>query len=193
MYYTRTKRAVARLVAVLLTVTALVGGVTYAALASQPGLIRNNTISTAVANLQLSMNGSNYTNTLEGFNFADVVPGSPPSTIKANSFYMRNNGTTPLNVNVSIADTITNGNNVDLTKVHLHLRPVDGSAPQDYTFAELIAANSTGGVSLSSNARLGSSQQQTYVILVSMDADAVSSPSASIGNINISFGAVAAN
>jgi hypothetical protein len=66
---TKVKVDVFRAVGVVAVLLVIVSGVTFAALQSQQDTLTGNTIQTATANLQLSTDGVNFTNSQAGFNF----------------------------------------------------------------------------------------------------------------------------
>jgi hypothetical protein len=182
-------RALLAVVAIVL----IVGGVTFATLQSQAAILKGNAILTATASLQLSSTGTTYSSSLDGYVFGNLVPGGQASPYNGYPVYLKNVGTTPLSLKLSVANTVSNTNAVDLSKVHVILTPTSGGAPQNITLADLIAANSTGGVALTQASHLNASQVISYTIQVSLDADAVNGSNGSIGSIDFSFGAVAVN
>jgi hypothetical protein len=88
---------VVRAVGVLSAVGIVVGGVTYAAFASTATLA-DNSVNAADSNLEIS-NGGAYAQTVEGFAFNDLIPGSFTADQK---FYLRNTGTANVNVTVNV-------------------------------------------------------------------------------------------
>ena len=170
---------------------AIVGGVTFAALQSQQALLKGNTIQTATANLQLSSDGNTYTTSLSGYSFSGLIPGGQPSPLTGYPVYLKNAGNTPLSLRLSIAKAVTNPDNVDLSKVHVILTPFSGVVPQNVTLQDLVTSATTGGVALTQTSRIIASQSTGYTIQISMDSDAVTGPSASLSDIDFSFGAVA--
>lgn len=186
-------KALARAVAVVTAVSIVVTGVTFAALQSQAGVLRGNIIQTAVASLQVSRDGTTYSSTMDGYVFGNLVPGGASSPTGGYPVYVKNIGTTPLAVNISVKGPIANTDNVDLSKVHVQLTPINGGAGQNMLLQDLIAASSTGGIPVNSTDRLNPSQAFGYLLRISLDGDAVTGPSATLSNIDFSFGAVAIN
>lgn len=80
---------------IVLSIVAASGGISFAALSSQDKLT-GNTIQTATANLQLSVDGINYASTQVGFSFTDIVPGGLPVPINGYNVYVKNSGATAL-------------------------------------------------------------------------------------------------
>jgi len=183
-----------RAVTVMAVVGAIVSGVTFAALTSQQAVLAGNTIETATADLRVSQDGNTYTNSLTGFDFANVVPGGSAVPAAGYNFYLKNFGGTPLLLKLSIGSTVANPNNVDLTKVSVILTSIgSGAQPQTFTLASLIAANATGGVALTSPSPLMAGTQAKFAVQVSMASDAFSGSNASLGNIDFAFSGLATN
>ncbi len=183
-----------RAVAVMAVVGVIVTGVTFAALQSQQAVLTGNTIETATADLRVSADGTTYTNTLAGFDFANIVPGGAAVPTAGYNFYLKNFGGTPLLLKLGVSSTVANASNVDLSKVSVILTAVgSGAQPQTFTLAALIAANTTGGVSLTTPNPLMQGTQQKFAIQVSMASDAFSGSSASLGNIDFAFSGAATN
>ena len=174
------------LIAVIFTTAA------FAALQSQPGVLRGNTIQTAVASLQVSANGTTFGSTIDGYAFSNLLPGGAPSPTNGYPVYVKNVGTSPLALKLSVAGTVSNPDNVDLSKVHVIISPLTG-AGQNLTLQDLIAANTTGGISINQASHIIPSQIASFTIQISLDADAMTGPSATLSNIDFNFGALAVN
>jgi hypothetical protein len=169
--------ALARIISITAALIILLTGVTFAALQSQQNVLVGNTISTATANLQLSTDGTTYGDSKTGFDFNNIIPGGSAVPSAGYSFYLKNAGGTP-----------TNPSSVDLSKVNVILTTVgSGTGPQSFTLQSLLAP---GGVSVAS-ASLASAAAQQYKLQVSMALDAVTSSSASLGNIDFNFSGTA--
>jgi hypothetical protein len=184
--------ALLRAVMVVGAVTAAVTGVTFAALQSQQATLKGNTIQTATANLLLSSDGTNFTSTLSGYAFNNIIPGGAASPTVGYPISLKNAGTTALSLKLSIAKPITNPDNVDLTKVHIILSPFSGGVPQNITLQDLVNST-TGGVALSAASRITPSQTTGYSMQVMMESDAFSGSSTTLSDIEFSFGATAVN
>jgi hypothetical protein len=186
-------KATLRAVFVVSGITMAVSGVTFAALQSQQDTIKGNTIQTASANLQLSSDGTNFTNSLTGYAFNNIIPGGTVSPVPGYPVSLKNAGSTPLAIKLSIAKAVTNPDNVDLGKVHVILNPFSGGVGQNLTMQDLITSSNNGGIALTTNSRLLPGQTSGYTLQVMMEADAFSGPSASLSDIDFSFGATAVN
>jgi hypothetical protein len=173
----------------------MVSGVTFAALQSQESVLAGNSIQTATANLQLSSDNQNYSNSLNGYVFNNLIPGGSPSPTIGFPIYLKNAGTSNLAVKLSISRPITNPENVDLSKVHLILGPYSGGVGQRIALQDLISSASTGGVVLTNNAvtRMLPGQSAGFSMQVVMDADAFAGPGATLSGIDFSFSANSVN
>jgi hypothetical protein len=178
-------KALMRAVAVMGIVMMIVSGVTFAALQSQQAVLSGNTIESATADLKISTDGTNYSTTQTGFDFAAVVPGGPAVPAAGYSFYLKNSGTTNSQVKVGVSTTPTNLSSIDLSKVSVVITRVPGGTAQTLTLASLISAYASGGTALTDSLSANSFSQ--YKIQVSMAADAFTGSGASLGNISFVF------
>lgn len=169
----------------------VVGGVTFALLKSQDGVVKGNTIQTAIASLQVSTNNTTYSNSVDGFAFTGLIPGGGLFPSGGNAIFVRNVGTTTLGLKLSVGSQLINTDNLDLNKVFVVITPMGGGAGQKISLQELVSSAATGGVALTINSRLISNQTIGYTLQVSLDADAVTGPSASISNVDFNFGGAA--
>lgn len=173
------------LIATLLT--GLTGGAAFAVLQSQQNTLTGNVISTATANLGLSLDGINFTSSTAGFEFANIVPGGAAVPATGYPFYLKNNGGTPLAIKFYVSGTLSNAANVDLTKVNILLTTVgSGANPQSFTLEALKEAAATGGLPIST-ATLNPTYSQQYKLQVSIATDANIQSGASLGNIDFAF------
>ncbi len=176
---------IARAIIVVSAVAVLATGVTYAALQSQTATLTGNSISTATADLRIGTSASTFNNTRTGFNFANIVPGAVPSPTEGNSFYLKNYGTAPMALKVSIGTVPTNVSNVDLTKVYVVFTRVDTSASQKLSVASLVAGHTSGGSAVTDVLAGGAiAQFKTQVV---MDDDAFTGQSATVDGIDLVF------
>ena len=189
----RNIRAILRSIGVVSAVVLAVGGVTFAALQSQLGVVRGNTIQTAVASLQVSPNGSTFSSSMDGYVFGNLIPGGQPSPMYGYPVYLKNVGTSPLAVKLSISGPVSNPDSVDLSKVHVILSTNSGGTPQNILMQDLISAAATGGIAVNQASHVIPSQVMSYSIQVQLDADAIHGPSANLSNVDFNFGAVAVN
>jgi hypothetical protein len=185
MKKSRRFRSLKRSIAIATLTVGLTGSAAFAVLQSQ-NTLTGNTISTATANLQLSIDGTTYTTSKVGFDFNNIVPGGSAVPTTGYSFYLKNAGGTPLGIKFAVAGTPSNPNGVDLSKVNIILTTVaSGTSPASYSLQSLLSANGGGVTILPASLAVGISQQ--YKLQVSMDADAVTGSSASLGNIDFVF------
>ncbi len=182
-------RNIARSFILIILLVMLATGVTYAALQSPQIKLTGSTISTATANLLISSDGVNYATSKPGFDFNNLVPGGGPSPWDGYSLWLKNSGGISENLKISVSSLPTNPDHVDLTKVNVILTPVGFNAgpSQTYTLDALINSNASGGLTITSPTQLFAGNVQQFTIKVSMATDAVTSPSASIGNVDFSF------
>lgn len=185
------KIAMLRAIGVVTAAVIIVSGVTFAALQSQQDTLTGNTIETATANLQLSTDGTNYSDSHSGFDFNNIVPGGQAVPTTGYPFYLKNFGGTPLSLKLSVTSAPSNPNSVDLNKVNVLLTPVGtGTSVQTFTLQSLIAGSSGGGLAITSG-NLASVASQQFKLQVSMTSDAVSGSGASLGSIDFSFSGTA--
>lgn len=190
---TTIKRVDKQILSIITVLMLALTGVTYAALQSQSAILQGNTIQTATANLQLSSNGTTYSSQLDGYSFVNLIPGGQPTPLNGYPVYLKNSGSTPLSLKLSISKPVTNADNVDLSKVHVLLSPMGAGAGQNIPLQDLVTTGTNSGVALTTATRIIPSQSLGYTLQVSMDADAISGPSATISNVDFSFGATAVN
>lgn len=189
---TNTIRVISRSVLVFMATIAMVGGVTFATLQSQTAIVKGNTIQTASANLQLSANGTNYSNSIDGYVFGNLIPGGAAVPTSGYPVYLKNSGSVPLALKLSVGSSTVLPANIDASKVHIILNPSAGGAPQNILLSDLLSVTGSG-VALSQATRLTAGQSMSFLIQVAMDQDAVSGSSASIDSIDFNFGATAVN
>jgi len=183
-------KMLSRSLGIMLAVLVIAGGVTYAALQSQPIKLTGNTIETATANLQVSTDGTNFATSLAGFDFANLVPGGAAVPTGGYTFTLKNGGAVNLNLKLAVSSTPSNPSNVDLSKVNVILTPSLGT-PQTFNLQALMNAETTGGVAITAPSQLFAGTRQLFTIQVSMAIDALSGSSANLGNIDFAFTGVA--
>lgn len=184
-------RSLKRSILIATLLVGVAGGGAYAVLQSQQNSLTGNTISTATANLQLSVDNQNFSYSHIGFDFNNIVPGGQAVPTTGYPFYLKNAGGTPLAIKLAVNGTPTNPDNVDLSKVNIILATVaSGSNPQTFSLQSLIASSPSGGTQVSVN-NLDIGVTQFYKLQASMAADAVTATSASIGNIDFTFTGIA--
>lgn len=176
-----------RAAGIVAAVMVVVSGITYAALQSGQVKLTGNSVQTATANLLVSNDGVNFAASQTGFAFSSIVPGGQASPNDGYQVFLKNAGGTPLALKLAVSSTPTNLDNVDMTKVHIILSPVNGGSPQNFTLQQLIAGNASGGIAILSPAQLLPGQITSYKLQVSMESDAMTGPSAAINNVDFSF------
>lgn len=182
-----------RVTLVAVAIMVVVTGVTFAVLQSQRAILRGTTIQTASANLLISTDNSTFVSSLPGFNYGAILPGGSPSPAIGNPVFVKNTGSTALAVTMSLDKLVTNPNNVDLGKVYVILSPHGGGTSQRISLQDLTASMTSGGVPLTHLTRLIANQSAGFNLQVQMDADALSGSSATLSDIDFSFGGTAVN
>ena len=164
----------------------LAGGAAFAVLQSQANTLTGNSISAATANLAISTDNSNFSNTKVGFDFNNIVPGGAAVPLTGFPFQLKNTGGTPLQVKFMVNSTPTNPSAVDLSKVHVVLTTVGSTSTQSFSLQSLISSASSGGLPISTT-NLDVATTLLYKLQVSMASDAFTGQTASLGNIDFAF------
>lgn len=176
-----------RVAALLAFIVVLSGGVAFAVLQSQQVKLTSNSVRTANAGLQLSLNGTTFTDSQLGFDFNGIVPGGPAVPEAGSNFWLKNTGGSPLNLKMTVTSTPSNPENVDLSKVNITLIPVgQGAGSQVFTLQSLLSSSTTGGVAINLTPLTGGASAK-FGLQASMAADAISGQSATLGNIDFAF------
>lgn len=180
-----------RAIGVISAVGILVTSVTYAALQTAPATLTGNTIRSATADLRIGTSASTFSASRAGFTFADVMPGGPAMPADGHSFYLKNYGSTALNLKVAVSSVPTNVASVDLSKVSLQLSRVDSEATQTFTLKALVDAQASGGLALT-DALAPTPTVAQYKLRASMMADAFTGTGddVSVGAIDLVFSGV---
>lgn len=177
-------------ISIILAVGALTTAVTYSALQSLPSVLASNNITSATASMSISTDGTSFNNTKTGYNFSNVVPGGSAVPTAGNPVYVKNGGTSNLAIKASISSTPNNTNNVDLTKVYLHITKTDNSFDQSFPIKSLMDAYASGGIAIGDT--VNASATTEYLMRVSMTADAFSGGSSvSISGVDLVFAGTA--
>ncbi len=180
------KPSISTMIAVLI----VAGGVAFAVLQSQRNTLTGNSIETKTANLQISVNGTVYSNSHGGFDFSGLMPGGAAIPASGYPVYLKNVGDTTLALKLSVISVPTNLGGADLNKVNILLTPVGGGATQSFTLKALMDSDTTPGLAIDGG-DLAAGATQQYMLQVSMTADAVGSSGATLNNIDLSFTGVA--
>jgi hypothetical protein len=184
------KLQVVRSLAIIMAVLISASGISWAALQSQPAKLTGNTIETASANLVVSTDNTNFAASLVGFDFNNLVPGGTAVPVGGYSFTLKNSSAINVNLKFAVSTTPSNPAGVDLGKVNVILTP-SGGTPQSFTLQALVNTNVSGGMAVTNPAILFAGTRQSFTVQVSMAIDAFSGSSASLGNIDFAFTAVA--
>lgn len=180
-----------RFTGLLIALITLVSGVTYAALQSQDALVQNSTISSSIAALQLSSNGVDFTDSIPGFVFGNIKPGGQPMPNTGYPVYIKNTGTTTVALTLAVKDTLAQTGNMDMSKVHVLVTPVQlGGTMQDILLSDLVAQSATGGVPLTQAKSLMTGASTGFFVQVSMEKDAVNGPGASLSHVDFAISGV---
>jgi hypothetical protein len=186
-------RTAARFTGVVVIVMVLAGGITFAALESGQSKFTGNTIKTGSAHLLVGTDGTNFAVSQAGFSFDGLVPGGPAQPADGYAFYLKNSGNVALSLKFSVNGQPLNPDNVDLTKVKVIVASTASplGQPQQFTLADLIAVDTTGGLDLMPSLHIYPGNKMAFTIKVSMDADAISGSGATLSNIDFAFNGVA--
>lgn len=178
---------IARSVAVIGGMVALITGVTFAALQTDTVTLANNTISTASAEL-LIWNGSEFTNTSQGFAVTNLIPGEGSD---AYPFYFKNNSAFDLKLSAHV------GGPVDITGItggasNVKIKFTDkGSGEVTNTTLQALIDNDVNleGV-LGANAQGNAGVPVTegnYTVEFDIDPAAVQGSGANVGTFDLEF------
>lgn len=172
---------VARAVAVIGSVMALVTGVTFATL-TNTATLTGNTINTNVDGLLVDSDGDNtFANTDEGFDFSDVEPGS---TSDPEAFKLKNSTDHVMDVRVQVTGESALPAGVDGSDITFHFDTNgDTTADVTATWAMIIP---TDGVSLLDDLAVGA----TSDVSVWVEIDPSVPDDVSIAPFNFTFGEV---
>jgi hypothetical protein len=195
MYKLKTMRPLIQAMGIITAVMVLVTGVTFAALQSQQAVLKGNSLATAMAELKISKDNSNYSTIVDGYTYSNLIPGGSPTPTNGNPIYLQNTGSVALAAKISVNEALSNPNNVDLTKVHVILLPFGGGALQNITLKDLVTASATGGIALTGGGlnHVNAGGNAGFAMQIMLDSDATTGSSANIGNLIFNFDATAVN
>lgn len=183
--------AVARSVAVIGGMGALITGVTFAALTAGPATLANNTLSTATADLQIS-NGGDFGAKVDGFAIADLVPGAGSEHKK---FYLKNSGAIDLQIAASVTkapEVPAGGYGFDgMENLKVFIKNLGTNETLSTDMAALLA----GDVTIPGSLAAGQPQQAaeegshpgTYEIWYDITPSAITGAKAGVGPFNLEF------
>lgn len=182
----------ARAIGVLSAVGIITTMVTFAALQSTGNALTGNTIETATANLQISKDGTTFSDSVPGYDFNNIIPGGTPQPVAGGGYLVviKNTGTTNVALSLSVPTEPNAVGITDLGQVYVLVTaqiPGGGSYPvQPIKLSDLIA----GKVPLAwgtGHGMVNQSMTQSFHLQVVMDATAVTGGSASITGLDLSF------
>lgn len=179
-------------ISTMIAVMIVAGAVAYAVLQSQRNTLTGNSIETKTASLQMSVNGTTYSNSHGGYDFNGLMPGGAAVPATGYPIYLKNTGDTTLALKMSVISVPTSFGGANLNKINILLTPVGGGATQSFTLQALMDSDTTPGLAIDGG-NLAPGAIQQYTIQVSMTDDALSSQGASLNNIDLSFTGVAVN
>ena len=190
MFALRNVRPILRATLVLGSVGIIATTATFTALQSQQVVLAGNTINSATASLLISTDGTTFNNSKPGFTFSNIVPGGASVPSSGYSTYLKNSGSSNLSLKASISSTPSNLNNVDLTKVFLHITRADNSFDQSFSLKSLMDSYATGGTPIGDTVNAAATTQ--YLLRVSMSSDAFSNSNGiTISGVDIVFTGIA--
>jgi hypothetical protein len=129
----RLKRAV-----IIAIIVLAVSGIAYAVLQSR-SVITGNTISTGSANLLISTDGVNYSHSIAGFNFDNILPSGYAAPAGGHSIYVKNTGRLPLSLRLAVDGSPSNPDGADLRQFNFALTDVSGAtAPRGFILDLLV-------------------------------------------------------
>lgn len=184
MKFSKNNWPLLRAVGVLSAVGILVTSVTFAALQSQQAALTGNTIQSATADLRIGTSASTFEPTRPGFNIKDVVPGGPAMPADGFTMYLKNYGTVPLNVRLTMGGALVNSSQVDLSKVHLRVDRTDNS----HSVSASLQTLASEGLDLGDTVQPGTGGVTQYKLRVYMDINAFSGQSATLSGMDLIFG-----
>lgn len=171
----------------------IVGGLAFAIMQSQRNTLTGNSIETTTASLQMSVDGTIFSNSHGGYDFNGVKPGGPAAPAAGYPLYLRNSGDTTLALRMAVISMPTNLGAADLSKINFILTPVSGGASHSFTLQALMNSAQEGSGLALADETLASGVTRQYKLQVSMDNDAVNTAGASLANIDLSFSGTALN
>ncbi|MEJ0073790.1 MAG: hypothetical protein WDN27_07040 [Candidatus Saccharibacteria bacterium] len=180
---------VVRAIGVLSAVGIITTLVTFAAIQSTGNALTGNTIETATATLQISKDGTNFSDNVTGYDFNGLVPGGAAQPVTGYMVALHNTGSTNLALSLAVpAAPVTTGA-PDLGKVWVVLTPYNPGggtyAPQSIRLSDLVA----GKVALTA-ARLNAGAFAYFHLQIGMDTDAITGGGATITGLDLSFSGI---
>jgi hypothetical protein len=178
----------ARAIGVLSAVGVVTTLVTFAAIQSTGNALTGNTIETATASLKISKDGSTFSDTIPGFDFAGVMPGGV--AVPAGDGYLvelKNTGDTTLKLRLTVPTPPTVTGITDLSKVNVLITPFTSGGGTYATQSIALSALIAGQASLNNATAAAKGSPVLLHLQVSMAADAIDGAGGSISNLDLTF------
>lgn len=165
--------------AIALLIIGLVTGLAYALMQTQAD-VSGNTISTGTTNLQISTDGTHYSNSIPGFSFTNMLPGGYPAPAGGYPIYLKNTGSTDLDLSLSIPGTPSNPSDTNLNKLSFVLTEAGSqTGPSNFLIGGLIG----GPASLEGELAPGATREYELQATMRLDAD----QGITVSGINLTF------
>lgn len=168
-----------------------VTGITFASLQSRDATLNNSMISSATADLLIGPTADQTADSMGGFNFTNVEPGAVASAANDRTFYLQNDGTTRLDLKMTISKNLQWPTGVDISKVYLVVTPPFGDPVQKVSLSALYDSYDKGYTPLGWTIDAGTTG--LYKIQALIDSDAITDSSAAgitISSLSIIFSGV---
>lgn len=125
-------------IGLVLATMVVTSGVAFAIFQSR-STITGNSISTANVDLLVSADGVNYSHTISGYDFEDILPTGHAAPLNGHSIYLKNAGRVPLSLSLAVDGPPSNPHNVDLMKFNFSLTDASGvTAPRGFILKLLV-------------------------------------------------------
>jgi hypothetical protein len=173
------KKAVWKKGVIALLIVGLVTGLAYALIQTQAE-VDGSTISTGSTNLQISADGVNYSNSIPGFSFTNMLPGGYAAPANGYPVYLKNTGSTDLDLSLSIPGTPSNPSDTNLNKFSFVLTEVGSqTGPSNFLIGGLIG----GPAPLEGELAPGATREYELQATMRPDAD----QGVTVSGINLAF------
>lgn len=177
-----------RAIGILSTVAIITSLVTFAAIQSTGNALKGNTIETATAALQISRDGTTFSDSMPGYDFNGIVPGGAAEPDAPGYLaVLKDTGSTNLNLSLSVPTPPVAAGITDLSTVSIIITPVANNgiayASQTIKLSDLVA----GKVAITPHVQIASGGTANFRLQVAMDANAVNGSGGSITGLDLSF------
>jgi len=175
----------ARAIGVIGAVAALVTATTFAVLTSNPVVLADSSFSTGTAALQIWDDGaSQYVTTpVNGFSFTNVAPDVQTGAF---TFWLRNNGTLPLDI-FSIGTVVSTPNITDPSGVEFEVTNLSLSGGGTTTFSLTTLVDGVPDLWPDTSASLDPGEENQYSIKLKVLSSAITGSSASMNDLDLTF------